>query len=146
MGVDKWPVLILIGAAGLFFAIFSLAFSARTAAVAALVEDIDGDGVPEVLLGRVDGFVNVLRLSDGRLLGLLSTGQPIVGMAILKNHDGKPCLAVGTRMGVHLFGSDLKPIGSQPMPVAAFAGPGGKKRDRAYVVDSAGQVTVLILK
>ncbi len=120
-------------------------------AVAALVEDINGEGVPEVLLGRVDGFVDVLRLSDGQLMGLLSTGQPIVGMVMLKNHDGKPCLAVGTKMGVHLFGSDpsgagLKRIGSQAMPVAAFVGPGGKARDRAYVVDSAGQVTVLILK
>ena len=48
MGVDKWPVLILIGAAGLFFAIFSLAFSARTAAVAALVPTAIGfaQGMP----------------------------------------------------------------------------------------------------
>ena len=35
-------------------------------AVAALAEDIDGDGVPEVFLARIDGFVNVLRLADGR--------------------------------------------------------------------------------
>jgi anion transporter len=48
MGVDKWPVLVLIGAAGLFFAIFSLAFSARTAAVAALVPTAIGfaQGMP----------------------------------------------------------------------------------------------------
>jgi anion transporter len=48
MGVDKWPVLILIGAAGLFFALFSLAFSARTAAVAALVPTAIGfaQGMP----------------------------------------------------------------------------------------------------
>jgi hypothetical protein len=32
-------------------------------------------------------------------------------------------LAVCTKMGVHLFGSGLKLTGSQPMPVAAFAGP-----------------------
>ena len=65
---------------------------------------------------------------------------------MLKGKDGKPRLAVGTKMGVHLFGSDLKLIGSQPMPVAAFAGPGGKTRDRTYIVNPAGQVTVLILK
>jgi anion transporter len=37
LGVDKWPFLLMVGAGGLFFAIFSLAFSARSAAVAALV-------------------------------------------------------------------------------------------------------------
>jgi len=37
LGVDKWPFLLMIGAGGLFFALFSLAFSARSAAVAALV-------------------------------------------------------------------------------------------------------------
>ena len=76
----------------------------------------------DVLLARTDGFVNVLKLTDGSLIGLMSTGQPIIGMAVLKGKDGKPRLAVGTKMGVHLFGSDLKLIGSQPMPVAAFAG------------------------
>lgn len=37
MGVGKLPIVLLIGAGGLFFALFSLAFSARSAAVAALV-------------------------------------------------------------------------------------------------------------
>lgn len=37
LGVDQWPFLLMIAAGGLFFAIFSLAFSARSAAVAALV-------------------------------------------------------------------------------------------------------------
>jgi sodium-dependent dicarboxylate transporter 2/3/5 len=48
IGVDKWPPIILIGTAGLFFAIFSLAFSARTAAVAALVPTAIGfaQGMP----------------------------------------------------------------------------------------------------
>jgi anion transporter len=48
MGVDKWPPLVLIGAAGFFFALFSLAFSARTAAVAALVPTAIGfaQGIP----------------------------------------------------------------------------------------------------
>jgi hypothetical protein len=122
--------------------------------VSALVEDVNGDGVPEVLLGRTDGFVNVFKLSDGSLTGLVSTGQPIVGMAVLKGKDGKPCLAVGTKFGVHLFapsgvrrdGSDYKKIGSQDMPVAAFAGPGGKNKDRVYVVGPDGNVTILVVK
>ena len=113
---------------------------------AVLAEDVTGDGVPEVFLARQDGFVNVFKLADGSSLGLLNTGEPILGLAMLKGKDGKPCLAVGTKMGVHLFGSDLKLIGTQPMPVAAFAGPGGKDKDRVYVVDVAGNVTVLILK
>ncbi|MGA7577813.1 MAG: SLC13 family permease [Desulfobaccales bacterium] len=37
LGVDRWPLLLMIAAGGLFFSIFSLAFSARSAAVAALV-------------------------------------------------------------------------------------------------------------
>lgn len=37
LGVDKWPFLLMIAAGGLFFSIFALAFSARSAAVAALV-------------------------------------------------------------------------------------------------------------
>jgi hypothetical protein len=122
--------------------------------VAALAEDIDGDGVPEIFLARVDGFINVLKLADRSQIGLLNVGHPILGMAMLKGKDGKPRLAVGTKFGVHLFapsgvrrdGSDLKLIGSQAMPVAAFAGPGGKGRDRAYVVDSAGNVTVLVIR
>jgi hypothetical protein len=118
-------------------------------AVAALVEDINGDGVPEVLLARTDGFVNVLRLTDGSLSGLMSTGHPIVGMAVLKGQGGKHCLAIGTKFGVHLFAPDqngYQKLGSTALPVAAFAGPGGPQRDRVYVVDPAGCVTVLVLK
>jgi hypothetical protein len=115
-------------------------------AIAAAVEDFNGDGVPEVLLGRLDGFVNVLKLTDGSLLGLMSTGQPIVGMAVLKGKDGKACLAVATKFGVHLFGNDFKRVGTQAMPVAAFAGPGGKDKDRVYVVGPDGSVNVLKIR
>jgi len=115
-------------------------------AVAALAEDITGDGVPEVFLARLDGFVNVLNLADGAERALLNAGEPIVGMAVLKGKAGKPCLAVGTKFGVHLFDADLKLIGRQTIPAVAFAWPGGKDRDRAYVVDGAGTVTVLTLK
>jgi len=115
-------------------------------ATAALLEDLNGDGVPEVLLGRHDGFVNILKLADGTPLGMLNTGEPILGMAMLKGKDGKPCLAVGTKFAVHLFGADLKTIGRQAIAAVAFAGPGGKNRDRVYVVDAAGQVTVLTLR
>ncbi len=118
---------------------------------AVLAADFTGDGVPEVFLARQDGFVNVFKLADGSSLGLLNTGEPILGLAMLKDKSGKPCLAVGTKMGVHLFGGDplgaaLKLIGSQPMPAVAFAGPGGKHNDCVYVVDAAGNVTVLTLK
>jgi hypothetical protein len=116
-------------------------------AVAALVEDVRGDGVPQVFLARLDGFVNVLKLADGSSLGLLNTGEPILGMALLRGKDGKPRLAVGTKFAVHLFGNDLKGIGRHVLPTAAaaFAGPGGKNKDRTYVIDTAGKVTVLII-
>ena len=122
-------------------------------AVAALVEDITGDGVPEVFLARKDGFVNILKLADGSSLGLLNLGEPILGMAMLKGKDGNPRLAVGTKFGVRLFAVDpattgMKEVGRSvlPVPAAAFAGPGGKNKDRVFVVDSAGTVTVLSLK
>ena len=80
--------------------------------------------------------------------GLLSTGEPILGIAALKGKDGKPCLAVGTKFSVQLFGSDLKLIGKHKygVPAAAFAGPGGKECDRVYVVGTDGKVTVLVLR
>jgi hypothetical protein len=111
--------------------------------VAALAEDVNADGVPEVLLGRLDGYVNVLRIADGAVLGLLNAHGPVLGMTMLNGPGGKPRLAVGTKFGVHLFGADLKPAGSQSIPAVAFAGPGGKARDRLYVVGGDGKVTVL---
>jgi len=65
---------------------------------------------------------------------------------MLKGKDGKPRIAVGTKFSIQLFGADLKLIGRQAIPAVAFAGPGGKDRDRVYVVDGAGKVTVLILR
>jgi hypothetical protein len=117
-------------------------------ATAAVAEDIDGDGVPEVFMGRQDGFVNLLKLSDGSLQCVLNAGEPVLGLAMLKGKDGKACLVVGTRFGVRLFGSDLKLIGGHKLtvPAAGFAGPGGQNKDNVYVVDAAGDVTVLTLK
>ncbi len=122
-------------------------------AVAALVEDTSGTGLPQVFLARKDGFVNILKLSDGSSLGLLNLGEPILGMAALKGRDGKPRLAVGTAFGVRLFAADpagtgLKEVGRNVLsvPAAAFAGPGGKDKDRVFVLDAAGKLTVFSLK
>jgi hypothetical protein len=114
--------------------------------VAALAEDLNGDGEPEVLLARLDGFINVFRLTDGRSLAVLNGRDRTTGIALLKGTDGKPCLAVGTRTGVKLFGSDYRLVGHAALPVTALAGPGGRNRDRVYAVDAAGNVTVLRLK
>ena len=122
--------------------------------VAALAEDFSqaAPGAPQVFVGRLDGFVNVLRLSDGASMCLLSVGEPILGMCRLTAKDGKPILAVGTKFALHLFAGDptsggLKETGSQKLATtaAAFAGPGGKN-DRVYFVDSAGNVTVLAVR
>jgi hypothetical protein len=117
-------------------------------AAALAAQDIDGDGVPEVLFARQDGFVNVFRLRDGFQLARISVGQPIIGMTVLRGRDGKPRIVVGTTFGVQVFGKDLKKIGglSLPAQAAAFAGPGGKDRDRVYVVGTDGSVNVLVLK
>jgi hypothetical protein len=115
---------------------------------AVLAEDLDGDGTPEILFARQDGFINVFRLADGSEVGRIDVGEPIIGMAALAGRDGKPCIAVGTKFSVCLYGTDLKKVGGAMLPasVAAFAGPGGKDKNRLYVVDVAGNVTVLSLK
>ena len=71
-----------------------------------------------------------------------------LGLAMLKGRDGKPCIAVGTKYGVHLFGGDYQKIGSHKLavPAAGFAGPAGKDKNCVYVVDVAGKVTVLTVK
>jgi hypothetical protein len=111
--------------------------------VAALAEDVTGDGVPEVFVARQDGFINVLTLAEGSEIGLLNAGEPILGMAFLSANDGRQ-LAVGTQFGVHLFARDLSTMGCTPLPCVAFAGPGGEERDRVYTVDAAGDVTILV--
>jgi hypothetical protein len=121
------------------------------AATAVLAADFKGDGIPEIFFARQDGFVNIFKLADGSEAGRLSIGEPIIGMAKLTGKDGKPCLALGTKFGVYLFASDgagLKKTGGMALPTqaVAFAGPGGKNKDRLYVVDAAGSVTVLSLK
>ena len=115
--------------------------------MAALTADVAGSGTPQVFMGRLDGFVNVLKLADGGELALINVGEPIVGMAAVKGKGGKTLLAVGTKFGVHLFGADFKLIGSHKLaaPAAGFAGPGGKDKDRVYVVDAAGNVIVLTI-
>ena len=114
--------------------------------VAALAEDLSGDGEPEVLLARLDGFINVFRIADGHMLAVLNVRDQTTGMALLRDQPGKPCLAVGTRTGVLLFGSNYQLLGRASLPVTALTGPGGVQGDCVYTIDAAGQVTVLQLE
>jgi len=74
----------------------------------------------------------------------LKTGEPILALAVVRDRGDRPCLAVGTKLAVHLFGPDLKLGRRHALPAIAFAGPGGHKRDRVYVVDAAGKVKVIL--
>jgi hypothetical protein len=83
----------------------------------------------------------------------MGTGEPMLGMAMLKTAGGQPRLAVGTRFGVHLFACEttggtsvFKKVGSNALPLASFAGPGGKNRDRVFAIGPDGSVTVLTLR
>ncbi|NQU75115.1 MAG: VCBS repeat-containing protein, partial [Planctomycetes bacterium] len=114
--------------------------------VAAMVKDINGDKVPEVYLARQDGYINVLSLSDGKMIKLINTTEPILGIAGLNGKGGRGKIAVGTKMGVHLYGPTFKKIGRLAIPMAAFAGPAGKKKDAVFAVDAAGKVYVVRLK
>ncbi len=120
---------------------------------AVLAEDVYGNGAPEVLLARQDGFINTFRLADGTITGRIEVGEPIIGMAMLKGKDGKAYLAVGTKFSVQLFAPDaadkgFKLVGKNTLasPAASFAGPGGANKDRVFVVDSGGNVTVFVVK
>jgi hypothetical protein len=117
-----------------------------TDGVAALAEDLNGDGLPEVLLARWDGFISVLRITDGALASALNAGERTTGMAMLQDRGGKPCLAIGTPNGVQLFGSDYRRVARQSLPVVALAGLGGNKRDCVYTVDAAGAGKVTVLR
>jgi hypothetical protein len=111
--------------------------------VAALAEDLNDDGLPEVCLAREDGFVNVLSLATGTPLALLNTGEPILGMAVLGDGPSSRRLAVGTRFAVHVYGADFARVSRTAAPAIGFAGPGGPQRDRVYVVHGDGTVEAL---
>jgi len=121
--------------------------------VAALAEDLNGDGLPEVCLAREDGFVNVLSLATGAPLAVgsgrsaLNTGEPILGMAVLGAETGSSPrrLAVGTRFAVHVYGPDFARISRTEAPAIGFAGPAGRERDRVFIVQPDGQIAVLAL-
>jgi len=53
---------------------------------------------------------------------------------------------VGTKSGVHRFGPGWKSQGRIALEPVAFAGPGGKDRDRVYAVDRRSAVHVLVLQ
>jgi len=112
---------------------------------AALAEDFNGDGVPEVVLAREDGFVNVISLAEGKMITLLNAKGPVLGLAALHGRAGRSALVVGTKLGVQAYGSDFQPLGGRALPVAAFAGPGGKSGDRVFVVEPSGAARVLVL-
>jgi hypothetical protein len=113
--------------------------------VAALAEDLNRDGLPEVCLAREDGFVNVLSLATGAPVARLNTGEPILGMAVLgTGPESSPRrLAIGTRFAVHVYGPGFARASRTPAPAIGFAGPGGKARDRVFLVQSDGRVAVL---
>lgn len=123
------------------------------AATAVLAEDFAGEGVPQVYFARQDGFINIFQLANGSVAGRLNVGEPIIGMTMLAGKDGKPRLVVGTKFGVYLFaaapsGGGLKKVGGLTLstPAVAIVGPGGKNKDRVYVVDAGGNVMILALK
>ena len=113
--------------------------------VAAMIEDSVPEDQVRIFVAREDGFVNVFDL-NGKTIGLINTGEPILGMCLLGEKGAARRLAVVTKFGVHVFGGDLKKLDRCPQPSKSFAGPGGKNKDRVYCVDDAGKVTVVVIK
>jgi hypothetical protein len=113
--------------------------------VAAAIEDSVPEDQARIFVAREDGFVNVFDL-DGKTIGLLNTGEPILGMCLLGEKGAARRLAVVTKFGVYVFGPDLKKLGRCPQSSKSFAGPGGQNKDRVYCVDDTGKVTVVVIK
>ncbi len=80
-------------------------------ASAPILADVDGDGIPEMVIGNGDGYLDAYRASDGlqptgwpKYLGQWVQASPTAGDF---NGDGKTDIAVATRQGfVYAFSTD----------------------------------------
>jgi len=102
-----------------------------------LVQDLDGDGVTDLALGYLDGFIRIYRISDGALVRKVCVGSPITGLAKLGKH-----LVVAARRGVRLYNAALQEQGSLNIRAVSAAGVKSSK-PMVTVADENGVVWAL---
>jgi hypothetical protein len=79
------------------------------------LHDLTGDGVPEILIGREDGFLTAYAAADGRVVRKAYLGREIRALAAAGRQ-----IAAGTNEGLALLDEQFRVIGFQPGGVLAL--------------------------
>jgi hypothetical protein len=80
-----------------------------------VLHDLTGDGVPEILIGREDGFLTAYAATDGRVVRKAYLGREIRALAAAGRQ-----IAVGTNEGLALLDDQFRVIGFQPGGILAL--------------------------
>ena len=79
------------------------------------LHDITGDGVPEILIGREDGFLTAYAAADGRVVRKVYVGREVRTLGAAGRQ-----IAVGTDKGLVLLDTEFKVIGFRPGGIRAL--------------------------
>jgi hypothetical protein len=80
------------------------------------LHDITGDGVPEILIGREDGFLTAYAAADGRVVRKAYVGREVHALGA-----AGPQIAVGTDEGLALLDAHFELIGFRPGGIRALS-------------------------
>jgi hypothetical protein len=78
--------------------------------------DLDGNGVPEILVGREDGYVLAYRAEDGSLFAKTALDGAVRALAACEQG-----ILAGTERGLALLDRELRPLAYRPGPVEDVA-------------------------
>jgi hypothetical protein len=78
--------------------------------------DLDGDGVPEVLVGRGDGYVTQYAMASGKVMGTVFVGDQVRAIVTLGDR-----VAAGTDRGLVLLDQKLQIVGFRAGSVSSLA-------------------------
>jgi len=81
--------------------------------------DAEGTGVPDILVGREDGYVTRYRVEDGRARQSAFVGPDVRGLATVGRH-----LAAASSRGLTLLDAQLRTVDLVPRPVDAVTAVG----------------------
>jgi hypothetical protein len=91
--------------------------------LACVTADLDGDGVPEIVVGREDGYVLAYAALDGATVAKMALDGAVRSLAWTGDH-----VVAGTERGLAFLDPHLTPVAHLPGPVEALAaarGPDG---------------------
>jgi hypothetical protein len=88
-----------------------------------VLHDLNGDGKPEVLVGREDGYVVAYEIEKGEVVARTALDGAVQSLAVWQDH-----VVAGTERGLTLLDSALRPVahqGGAVESVAVLAGASG---------------------